>query len=185
MEEEMKVEITEETGLAAPIENHGDVITGECWDERGKGRFTYTIQNGILSFKGNGRLSDNFDFHLFEDDDSAIARYCDLYQAKTIVIGAGCTAIGCGMFDVNRGWTGNDNYNWIQLDDPFEAESIMIPEGVKEIGERAFAGCIHVKRLVIPDTVLSIGKDAFLDVPCIVYNGSAKSDNNWGAKSRN
>lgn len=51
-----------------------------------------------------------------------------------------------------------------------------------EIGERAFAGCIHVKQLHIPDTVVKIGKDAFLDVPCILYNGSDHSDDNWGAK---
>lgn len=176
-------ESTKEAGMPKPAEYSSDVITGRCWDERDNGRFTYTLQNGVLTFTGSGRLSDNFDFYCFDDDDSAIIRYCDLYPAKKIVIGEGCTAIGSGMFDVNRGWVGNDNYNWIQLEDPYEAEFILIPEGVKEIGERAFAGCIHVKQLVIPDTVVTVGKDAFLDVPCIVYNGPARSDTNWGAVS--
>ena len=171
--------------MPEPVENSSDVITGKCCDERGNGRFTYTLQNGVLTLTGSGKLTDDFDFYMFDDDDSAITRYCELYQAKTIVIGEGCTAIGEGMFDVNRGWTGNDNYNRIQLEDPYEAETIIIPEGVKEIGERAFAGCIHVKQLRIPDTVVTIGKDAFLDVPCIICSGPARSEDNWGALSRN
>lgn len=181
----MKAEKTKEAGMPESVENNSHVITGRCGDKRGGDRFIYTIQNGVLTFTGSGILWDNFDLYCFDDDDSAIGRYYDLLQAKKIVIGEGCTAIGEGMFDVNRGWTGNDNYNWIQLDDPYEAESIIIPEGVKEIGERAFAGCIHVKPLRIPVTVVKIGKDAFLDVPCIIYNGPAQSDDNWGALSRN
>jgi len=177
----MIAEKTKETGMLEAAETDRDVITGRCGDKSGDDCFTYTLQNGVLTFTGSGILWDNFDFCMYDDDDSAITRYCELYQAKTIVIGEGCTAIGEGMFDVNRGWTGNDNYNWIQLEDPYEAETIIIPEGVKEIGERAFAGCIHVKQLVIPDTVVTIGKDAFLDVPCIIYNGPARSDDNWGA----
>lgn len=183
--QETPTEINKEVRKTGMIGNHNNVITGECRDQRGEGRFTYTIQDGILSFEGSGRLTDDFDLYCFDDDSSAIGRYYDLCQAKTIVIGEGCTAIGYGMFDVNRGWVGNDHYNWIQLEDPYEAESILIPPGVTEIGERAFAGCIYVKQLLIPDTVVTIGKDAFLDVPCIVYNGPAQSDDNWGALSRN
>jgi len=168
--------------MAEPIENARNVIMGDC---NGEGNFTYTIQDGTLCFEGSGKLTDDFDLYCFDDDSAAIGRYYALRETKKIVIGEGCTAIGDEMFDVNNGWTGNDHYNWIQLDDPYEAEVICIPKSVTEIGERAFAGCIHVKQLHIPDTVVKIGKDAFLDVPCIVYNGPAQSDDNWGARHRN
>lgn len=167
--------------MAEPIENAQNVIMGDCNGSEGK--FAYTIQNGTLSFEGSGKLTNDFDLYCFDDDSIAIGRYYVLLETKKIVIGEGCTAIGDEMFDANNGWTGNDHYNWIQLDDPYEAEVICIPQGVMEIGERAFAGCIHVKQLHIPDTVVKIGKDAFLNVPCIVYNGPARSEDNWGAVS--
>jgi len=167
------------------IGKHSEVITGECNDARDEGRFTYTLLGGILYFEGSGKLSDDFDLYCFDDDDSAVDRYYDLLFAKKIVIGEGCTAIGYGMFDVNRGWTLNENFDWIQPHIPCEAESILIPQGVTEIGERAFAGCIHVKQLMIPDSVVAIGRDAFLDVPHIFYHGPAQSDDNWGAKCWN
>ena len=94
------------------IGKHSEVITGECNDARDEGRFTYTLLGGILYFEGSGKLSDDFDLYCFDDDDSAVDRYYDLLFAKKIVIGEGCTAIGYGMFDVNRGWTLNENFDW-------------------------------------------------------------------------
>lgn len=40
-------------------------------------------------------------------------------------------------------------------------KSIKLPEKLKSIGEKAFAGCHNLKELVIPDSVTSIGKEAF------------------------
>jgi len=60
-----------------------------------------------------------------------------------------------------------------------------VPESVLEIGEDAFNGCDRLEELIIPNSVTEIGRFAFVGVPHITYHGPAKSDDNWGAKSRN
>lgn len=60
-----------------------------------------------------------------------------------------------------------------------------VPEYVQTIGEDAFDSCDRLDELIIPDSVTEIGCFAFHCVPHITYHGPAKSDNNWGAKSRN
>lgn len=48
----------------------------------------------------------------------------------------------------------------------FENSRIMevfIPNGVRFIGERAFANCKHLKNINIPESVVQIGKEAFLN----------------------
>lgn len=62
---------------------------------------------------------------------------------------------------------------------------VTIPENVKRIEEGAFECCQLLNSLVIPDSVTEIGDGAFRDIPAIFYHGPARSDNNWGAKSRN
>ncbi len=43
-----------------------------------------------------------------------------------------------------------------------EITSIMIPDGVKTIGESAFAGCVFLESVTLPEELLSLGKYAFL-----------------------
>ena len=62
---------------------------------------------------------------------------------------------------------------------------VSIPDSVTEIGPWGFEGCTALKALHIPSTVNKIGRLAFMDVPNIIYHGPARSDNNWGALSRN
>lgn len=40
-------------------------------------------------------------------------------------------------------------------------KSVKLPEKLKSIGDKAFAGCHDLKELAIPDSVTSIGKEAF------------------------
>lgn len=40
-------------------------------------------------------------------------------------------------------------------------KEIIIPEGVKEIGKRAFAGCYSLEKIVFPSTLEEIGQEAF------------------------
>ena len=54
-----------------------------------------------------------------------------------------------------------------------------------DVRKEAFAGCVNLAELVIPDTVNYIGKDAFRGVQHITYHGSLKSENNWGALNMN
>ena len=40
---------------------------------------------------------------------------------------------------------------------------VVIPDGIREIGDWAFAGCAHVTSVAIPDGVTEIGRGAFPD----------------------
>ena len=60
-----------------------------------------------------------------------------------------------------------------------------VPESVLTIWEDAFEGCDRLAELIIPISVTEIGEGAFAGVHHIVYHGQARSDDNWGAKSRN
>lgn len=44
--------------------------------------------------------------------------------------------------------------------------SVVIPDSVTEIGCWAFSGCSNLKHVVIPDSVTSIGFDAFEGAGC-------------------
>lgn len=162
---------------------HNASIIGECGEVEDVDLYRYYLCGETLYFEGAGELIDGYDFYDF-DWSPSFDRVFKLNSAKKIIISSGCTAIGDYVFDEVRDWTCGENWDRIYIEEPFHAESIIIPYGVTEIGERAFAGCIYVKQLLIPDSVVTIGRDAFLDVPCIVYNGPAQSDDNWGAKSR-
>ena len=61
--------------------------------------------------------------------------------------------------------------------------SVVINDGVKTIGEAAFAG-IGVSSLKVPDTVTTIGPNAFKGISQIYYNGSAEGAP-WGALKLN
>ena len=56
---------------------------------------------------------------------------------------------------------------------------------VKAIGEKVFFENNDLCSITFPEGLKTIGKDAFLDVPCIICSGPARSDDNWGALSRN
>lgn len=62
---------------------------------------------------------------------------------------------------------------------------IILNEGLEEIGESAFESSMLSQELIIPESVLSIGKDAFADTDSLIilYNGIAEGFP-WGAVSQ-
>ena len=64
--------------------------------------------------------------------------------------------------DEARGIKFSDNYRTLQEYPSYLSEtSYSIPDGVVEIGERAFSSRYHLQNVIIPDSVIKIGDSAF------------------------
>ncbi|MCD8238022.1 MAG: leucine-rich repeat domain-containing protein [Clostridiales bacterium] len=101
------------------------------------GDITYTIENGVLTISGTGRMP-NY------DNDENRAPWADSYDDVTsIVIESGVTSIGDNAF--NNSWS---------------VESISIADTVKSIGSGAFISS-GLKSITFPNSVTSIGSYAF------------------------
>ena len=66
-----------------------------------------------------------------------------------------------------------------------ELRNVTLPSSLVQINQFAFMGCKQLADIVIPDSVSEIEMMAFYEVPHITYFGSAQSNDNWGALSRN
>ena len=62
--------------------------------------------------------------------------------------------------------------------------SYTVPNNVTKITTEAFAGCYLLSSLAIPNSVMSIGQDAFALVANVIYTGAANGSP-WGARSIN
>lgn len=52
---------------------------------------------------------------------------------------------------------------------------VVLPEGVKSIGNNAFENCINLEEVVLPDSLESIGNEAFIN--CVSLRKVVYSDN--------
>ena len=62
--------------------------------------------------------------------------------------------------------------------------NLTIPDSIKTIGEEAFYKCENLTSINVPHTIKSIGKSAFKDIPVLYYDGTLtpeEDDINWGA----
>ena len=55
----------------------------------------------------------------------------------------------------------NTNYSFVKYPIGRTDESYVIPEGIKDIGARAFMDCVYIKTVDIPESVYSISQWAF------------------------
>ena len=62
--------------------------------------------------------------------------------------------------------------------------NVQLPSTLKSINGQAFSDCTALSLLEVPSGVKVIGSEAFLNVPSIVYNGSANGAP-WGALAMN
>lgn len=166
-EEQLKEHLQERTDMEI------QVLTGEYGRD-----LSWKQVNDVLYIAGQGEIGD----YAFYNDSSV----------RKVVIAEGCTGIGESTF------AHCDKLEEVEMPkgllrigkEAFQSctalTKVTFSDGLQEIGENAFYFCEHKDlKLHIPDSVTEIGDNAFEDIPCIIYNGTAQSDNNWGAKSRN
>lgn len=155
----------------------------------------------LFDFKNNN-ICDGW---IAQDVDWIGSWYCDdsiNEKDKYMIcfVGEGLLTIGWEK-DLYDNWCGND----IQRDDIdtiiFKAtdieigvsafagfpslRNVVILGGVQKIGRWAFYGCPNLRNIQIHSEVKEIGAQAFQGAEHLFYFGSAKSVDNWGAKSLN
>ena len=54
-------------------------------------------------------------------------------------------------------------------------EAVVIPDGVTEIGDRAFACCMNLQYVTLPESVTYIGEDAFSECENLTICASVNS----------
>lgn len=62
--------------------------------------------------------------------------------------------------------------------------SLQLPETVDYIGIDAFTNCYHLQ-LTVPNTIALIDENAFTNICNLIYQGTLKDDNHWGARVKN
>ena len=124
----------------------------------------WTQKDGVLHFSGKGSIIADPDCSSWEDP------CCPPWNRgiHTVIMDEGCTAIAHSTFSNER-----------------SLRRVILPSGMEAIGHYAFAGCVNLDTLHIPESVKTIDPHAFEGVPHIIYHGPARSEDNWGALSRN
>ena len=138
-----------------------------CYPQNKEGK-TYTIPNSVTKLENKSfYCTNNLDTVIITGGVQTIegATFQDARSIKSVVLFNSITKISSMTF-----------YGCNSL------ESIAIPSSVKTIEDRAFYNCTKLKPIYIPTTVTSIGSDAFMNVPLIIYNGTA-TGSRWGAKA--
>ena len=107
--------------------------TGDC---------TWTLDNGVLTISGNGKMGDYNSTH--KNGSYVTTAPWGGYSFNTVVIESGITSIGEYAF-----------YNCRSL------TSVNIGNSVTSIGSYAFRSCTSLTSVTIPDSVTSIGSGAF------------------------
>ncbi len=108
------------------------------------------------------------------------------YELTSVTISEGVTSIG------ELAFAASTNIRQITIPSTVETigksafsgcadlSQITIPSGIKYIGDYAFSGCSDIPQLTVPSSDdLSIGEDAFANVPKIYY--AADPSATWGA----
>lgn len=158
-------------GILLPDVAHNRQIeeTGEC----GEG-LSYTLNDGILTIVGNGKISDG--------------AFRDVPAISKVIINEGVSEIGKNAF--------LDTWNITDISLPStlrivgesafgvcrSLESINIPEGVVDIGDNAFSCCFAMDEVYIPASAANIGESAFFG--CVNLEKIVVSENNTAYDSR-
>ncbi len=143
------------------------IVVPESVDVIGAGAFSIcknlsevTIHNyisefGPAIFDGCHKLTSFYGVYASSDNrcliiDGILYKFAVGCGAKSYTIPDGVVQIGDGT-----GFGGNTFEGCTTL------ESIIIPEGITEIGFQAFAGCSNLTEITIPSSVISFGNDIF------------------------
>ena len=73
----------------------------------------------------------------------------------------------------------------VEYEEEKSVTEVVIPKGVAVIGDRAFYGCINLTTVTIPDSVTSIGFDAFSETALVKNQDGLKYVDMWCVGSDN
>ena len=136
--------------------------SGTCGDN-----LTYTLNNGVLTISGTGKIWDN----AFEDND----------DIKSVIIKNGVTAIGKQAFHFCWYLKSVSIPNSVKTigDGAFSycdsLEKVVIPNGVTSLGSDCFSGCGALTNATIPQSVTSISDECFAFCFALMYITIPKS----------
>jgi len=154
------------------------------------GALTWTLENGVLTIKGEGAMPD------YERRGNVAPWRSSSYSIKEVVIENGVTNIGNNAFyGLNRdGESIYSNLAKCTLPNSLTTigfrsfckceglRSINIPEGVVSIGESAFAECANLTQVSLPNTLATLDKWVFsgcVRLPNITLPESVDSIGEW------
>lgn len=109
--------------------------SGTCGDN-----LTWTLENGVLTISGKGKMKDYGVIHDYD-----VYREAPWPNITAADIRQGVTSIGVRAFCHSTSLT-----------------SVIIPNSVISIGDEAFYNCTSLVGITIPESVIDIGKNAFI-----------------------
>lgn len=145
-----------------------ETVSGECGKQGDNVTWTFDTETGTLTIDGEGEMAKYQDYI---DEDSIFgepsypSRPWKDFDIKTLIVEEGVTSIGTAFRRVEKLSTVVLPQSLLRIEDKaFEdcktLTKIDIPFA-ESIGERAFASCISLEEIRIPQGVKSIGLDAF------------------------
>ena len=166
--EEVKKEYKNKTSLVIPNEYNNKPVTsiGNSAFDGCSSLKSVKIPSSVVSIQGyafsvyrsitnilvddNNKNYKSINGNLYTKDGKTLVKYAVGKKDNSFTIPAGVTSIGDYAFG---------GYFW----DCTSLTSVVIPDSVTSIGNRAFQGCSSLTSVVIPDSVTSIGNWAFQD----------------------
>ncbi len=131
------------------IENiDGHAFDGTAWYEAQPDGVVY-LENALYHYKG------------------------DIPENTELVVKPGTIAIADYAFEAEYDWWSSDEP--ITLRDVTGLKSVVLPNGLKAIGYRAFYDCINLEKIVIPASIETIDYEAFLGCENLVIYSYAGS----------
>ncbi len=163
--------------IPSDVKTIGDEAFSRCYSLK-----TITIPSGVTKIGDSAFFYSGIKAVSIPDTVTSIgdSAFADCDALKTVSIGSGVTSIGedafvnciaLSMYEVSGSNTAyksingdlysKDGKTFISYASGKKNESLVIPEGVTSISDKAFSSCYYLINITLPDSLTFIGDDAF------------------------